>query len=179
MTATDVTEHIDIEPTDIQSTDAESAGTARTETEPRHLTPRVRATLVTGTQVHVTAGSHEFTIDEPAALGGTDLGANPVEHLLAALGACQVITFQVWAGTLGIRVDSIDVQLSGHLDLRGFFGTAASVRPGFDGIQVDVRITGPETRERYDALVAAVEEHCPVLDNLRSRVPVETVVTVA
>lgn len=173
MTATDVTEQIDTELTDIQS-----AGTAQTETAPRHLTPRVRAQLVTGTQVHVTAGSHEFTIDEPAALGGTDLGANPVEHLLAALGACQVITFQVWAGTLGIRLDSVDVQLSGHLDLRGFFGTAAGVRPGFDGIQVDVRITGPETRERYDELVAAVEEHCPVLDNLRSRVPVETVVTV-
>ena len=116
MTATDITELTDIEP----------AGTAQTETTPRHLTPRVRAQLVTGTQVHVTAGSHEFTIDEPAGLGGTDLGANPVEHLLAALGACQVITFQVWAGTLGLRLDSVDVQLSGHLDLRGFFGTAAS-----------------------------------------------------
>lgn len=178
MTATTVTELTDIELTDIEPVGTEPAATTRSETAPQHLTPQVRATLVTGTQVHVTAGSHEFTIDEPAGLGGTDLGANPVEHLLAALGACQVITFQVWAGTLGIRLDSVDVQLSGHLDLRGFFGTAEGVRPGFDGIQVDVRITGPETRERYDALVAAVEEHCPVLDNLRSRVPVETVVTV-
>lgn len=166
MTVTDVADRIDTE-------------AAEAETAPQHLTPQVRATLVTGTQVHVTAGVHEFTIDEPTALGGTDLGANPVEHLLAALGACQVITFQVWAGTLGIRLDSVDVRLSGHLDLRGFFGTAADVRPGFDGIQVDVRISGPESPERYDALVAAVEEHCPVLDNLRSRVPVETVVTVA
>jgi len=167
MTATDLTEQIDTEQIETELTETTQTGTAQTETAPRHLTPQVRAQLVTGTQVHVTAGSHEFTIDEPAGLGGTDLGANPVEHLLAALGACQVITFQVWAGTLGIRLESVDVQLSGHLDLRGFFG-----------IQVDVRITGPETRERYDALVAAVEEHCPVLDNLRSRVPVETVVTV-
>jgi uncharacterized OsmC-like protein len=45
--------------------------------------------------VRVHASSHIFTIDEPESLGGTDNGANPVEHLLASLGACQVITFQV------------------------------------------------------------------------------------
>ena len=142
--------------------------------EPQIIRPEVRTTLVTGTPTEVTvqAGAHRFTIDEPAGLGGTDKGANPVEHLLAALGACQVITFQVWAGKLGIAVEEIDIVLTGELDLRGFFGIDPAVRPGFSSIDVAVQLSGPETEERYRELVEAVERHCPVLDGLGNQVPV-------
>ena len=142
--------------------------------EPQIIRPEVRTTLVTGTPTEVTvqAGARRFTIDEPAALGGTDEGANPVEHLLGALGACQVITFQVWAGKLGIAVEEIDIALTGELDLRGFFGIDPDVRPGFSSIDVAVQLSGPETEERYQELVEAVERHCPVLDSLGNRVPV-------
>ena len=61
------------------------------------LTSSVQGRLVTGTEVAITARQHEFTIDEPDALGGTDKGANPIEHLLAALASCTVISYQVWA----------------------------------------------------------------------------------
>ena len=47
-------------------------------------------------------GNHTFKVDEPEALGGTDLAANPVQLILASLGACQAITYQVWAAKLGI-----------------------------------------------------------------------------
>lgn len=126
----------------------------------------------TATQVAVKAREHAFTIDEPAGLGGSDIGANPVEHLLAALGSCQVISTQLWAQKLGLRIDGVDVELAGNIDLRGFFGLADDVRPGFEGIDVNLTIRGPEPAERYDELVAKVEEHCPVLDNLVAPVPV-------
>lgn len=142
--------------------------------EPQIIRPEVRTTLVTGTatEVSVQAGAHRFTIDEPAGLGGTDKGANPVEHLLGALGACQVITFQVWADKLGIAVEGIDIELTGELDLRGFFGIDPNVRPGFTSIDVAVQISGPDTEERYQELVDAVERHCPVLDSLGNHVAV-------
>lgn len=142
--------------------------------EPQIIRPVVRTTLVTGTATEVTvqAGAHRYTIDEPAGLGGTDKGANPVEHLLGALGACQVITFQVWADKLGIAVEEIDIALTGELDLRGFFGIDPGVRPGFSSIDVAVQISGPETQERYEELVETVERHCPVLDSLGNQVPV-------
>src|SRR5690625_3878502 len=56
--------------------------------------PRVRTSLVggTATQVTVRAGAHEWTVDEPPALGGQDTGANPAEHPLCALGSCQAST---------------------------------------------------------------------------------------
>ena len=146
------------------------------DTAAQWIRPEVRTSLARGTatQVDVRAGAHTFTIDEPASLGGTDLGANPVEHLLAALGACQVITFQVWAQKLGLQVDSIGVGLAGDLDLRGFFGLADGVRPGVQEIDIEVRIGGPESDEAYAHLVRTVDEHCPVLDSLTGTVPVSS-----
>ncbi|TWP34234.1 OsmC family protein [Leekyejoonella antrihumi] len=150
------------------STSTESTTSTTPADEAQIIRPEVRTTLVTGTptEVSVQAGSHAFTIDEPAGLGGTDKGANPVEHLLAALGSCQVISFQVWAQQLGITLDQVDIALTGTLDLRGFFGLNDSVRPGFESIDVSVQLSGPESKERYQELADAVEEHCPVLDTL-------------
>lgn len=139
----------------------------------------VQAALAAGTntQVEITAGAHEFTIDEPPALGGENVGANPVEHLLAALASCQVITVKVWAAKLGVAVDDVKVELTGPLDLRGFFGVDPEVRAGFDEIEVTTRIVGPEPAGAYDELIRKVEEHCPVLDNLTAGVPVHTTIT--
>ncbi len=138
--------------------------------------PKVVTTLVTGTttEVSVLAAGHKFTIDEPPALAGTNLGASPVEHLLASLGACQVITYQVWAAKLGIALDGVEVSLVGDLDVQGFFGLDPDVRPGFQSIDMNVRLNGPETSERYAQLTKAVDEHCPVLNNLTVAVPVNS-----
>lgn len=143
--------------------------------------PQVRTALVDGTatQVTVRAGAHEWTVDEPPALGGQDTGANPVEHLLAALGSCQVITYQVWAAKLGISLDEVEVDLRGELDIRGFFGLSEQVRPGFQSVSVDVLLRGPEPAERYEELSETVERHCPVLDNITTAVPVNSTLTVA
>lgn len=139
----------------------------------------VQASLAVGTntQVEITAGKHEFTIDEPPALGGENVGANPVEHLLAALASCQVITVKVWAAKLGLTVDDVKVELSGPIDLRGFFGVDAGVRAGFGQVEVTTRILGPEPAGAYDELIRKVEQHCPVLDNLTAGVPVRTTIT--
>lgn len=136
--------------------------------------PITSSTLVAGTttQVTVRSGAHEFTIDEPAALAGTNLGASPIEHLLAALGSCQVITYQVWAAKLGITIDTVEVTVAGDLDVRGFFGLDPDVRAGFQSIDLAVKLTGPETDERYAHLTKLVDEHCPVLDVLTVGVPV-------
>ena len=143
------------------------------------LTSSVQGRLVEGVEVALTARQHEFTIDEPDALGGTDKGANPIEHLLAALASCTVISYQVWAGKLGIAVDSVDVDLSGTIDLAGFFGTDDGVRPGFQGIELAIRVAAPASEADYRRLERAVAEHCPVLDNLTQGVPVRTTLEVA
>lgn len=113
-------------------------------------------------------------VDEPAALGGQDKGPNPVELILAALGACQEITYRLYADTLGIPLNQVSVSVSGQLDLRGFFAVDEGVRPGFKDISAIVRIDSPAPADEIERLRATVDRHCPVLDILRSVTPVKT-----
>jgi uncharacterized OsmC-like protein len=136
-----------------------------------------RGTLVGITEVDVRTGAHSFTVDEPPALGGADVAANPVQYALASLGSCQAITYRFWAEQLGITFDSLAVRVEGDLDIRGFFGFDDTVRPGFTAVRVHVTVNGPESAERYQQLADAVDEHCPVLDLFRNPVPVTRSVT--
>lgn len=165
-----------IEHPTITDTELQGAGVQNTE-----LQSVVHAALQPGTatEVTITAREHTFTIDEPADLGGTDRGANPVEHLLAALASCTVITYTVWAEKLGLRLEGVEVDVDGTIDLRGFLGLDVEVRAGFQGINLGVRLTGPESAEDYRRLEKAVGAHCPVGDNLTAGVPLRTHVTLA
>lgn len=131
-------------------------------------------TLVGITEVDLKSGKHSFKVDEPGALGGTDLAGNPVEYTLASLGACQAITYRFWAEHLGVELDSVQVRTEADLDVRGFFGIDDKVRPGLGAVRVEVRLSGPEPKERYEALHKAVDDHCPILDTISNPVPVTT-----
>jgi uncharacterized OsmC-like protein len=131
-----------------------------------------QGTLVGVTEVDIRAGAHSFKVDEPPALGGADVAANPVQYALASLGSCQAITYQFWAEQLGIGFDTLSVRVEGDLDIRGFLGFDDRVRPGFSAVRVEVTVTGPESPERYQELAAAVDQHCPVLDLFANPVPV-------
>ena len=137
------------------------------------------ATLVGVTEVDVATGRHTFKVDEPEVLGGTDLAPNPVQLILASLGSCQAITYQVWAAKLGIALDGVEARVEGDLDLRGFFGLDDAVRPGYSRIRLFVTLRGPESPERYDELVRMVNAYCPVLDIVANPVPVEREVKIA
>jgi uncharacterized OsmC-like protein len=131
-----------------------------------------QGTLVGITEVDIRTGAHTFKVDEPPALGGADVAANPVQYALASLGSCQAITYRFWAEQLGISFDSLSVRLEGDLDIRGFFGFDDTVRPGHGDVNPDGGETGPESDERYAELAAAVDAHCPVLDLFANPVPV-------
>ena len=111
-------------------------------------------------------------IDEPRELGGNDTAPNPVELILAALGGCQEIVYRAFAAVLGIEIEHIEVHAKGYLDLHGFLGLDAEVPPGFSNISFTTRIVSPVSEEAISQLVALVEKHCPVQDNLVRAIPV-------
>ncbi|MCT8139265.1 OsmC family protein [Anaerobacillus sp. CMMVII] len=78
------------------------------------------AHLQEGVQVLAKSRNFEITIDEPKSLGGTDTGMNPVEVVLAALGACQAIVARVYAKKFKIEFDHLWGELEGDLDTDGF-----------------------------------------------------------
>ena len=75
-------------------------------------------------------------------------------------------------------VDTIDATAEGDLDVQGFFGVSDSVRAGFGAVRVQVRLSGPETAQRYAELQAAVDAHCPVHDLFSNPTPVTTTLVV-
>jgi hypothetical protein len=56
--------------------------------------------------------------DEPPILAGNDDGANPVEHLLNALAACVTTSMVAHAAVRGIRIQALESELEGDIDLR-------------------------------------------------------------
>ncbi|TFC81797.1 OsmC family peroxiredoxin [Cryobacterium sp. TmT2-59] len=143
------------------------------------LTYRVRGTAEGSVASRITAGKHVFVVDEPGALAGDDVAASPVEVALGALISCQVVVYRLYAQSLGIQVDEIDVIADADLDVRNLFGIDQSVRAGFTDVRLTISITGPESDERYQELRSTVDEHCPVLDLFSNATPVSVTVTKA
>jgi putative redox protein len=54
---------------------------------------------------------HEFTVDEPASLGGTDTAASPLELLAASLGACTASTIEMYAAHKGWDLGAVEVEV--------------------------------------------------------------------
>ncbi|PYI39013.1 osmotically inducible protein OsmC [Arthrobacter psychrolactophilus] len=140
------------------------------------LTYKVAGVGVGSVATRISAGKHQFTVDEPAALAGDDTAASPVEYALGAVISCQVVVYRLYAEQLGIQVDDISIDAEGDLDVRGLFGIDASIRPGFSDIRLTVNITGPESQERYEELARTVEARCPVQDLFSNATPFSTVI---
>src|SRR5215510_12240081 len=133
-------------------TDVVHATRAALSSDPQQAQARFEAhhDLVGPCEVTVKVGSgHKFTVDEPEALRGGNVAANPAEYALAALGSCQAITYRVWAAQLGIRVDKVEIGIDGDIDLRGFFGIDDHIRAGFNAVRIRVNLSGPEQPARY------------------------------
>lgn len=141
------------------------------------LNPSATATAEGLVATRVSAGGHEFLVDEPAGLAGDNTGASPVEYALGALIGCHVVVYRLYAHALGIRVEDITATADGDVDVRKLFGIDESLRAGFSEIRISVTVTGPETAQRYEELKAAVDAHCPILDLFANPTPVVTTVT--
>jgi uncharacterized OsmC-like protein len=106
--------------------------------------------LVGPCEVTVKVGSgRKFTFDEPEALGGTNIAANPVEYALAALGSCQAITYRVWAAQLGVKLDKVEIGIDGDIDLRGFFAIDDRIRAGFNAVLDAPKFARPSLQSEH------------------------------
>ncbi|MHC4644828.1 MAG: OsmC family protein [Planctomycetota bacterium] len=105
----------------------------------------------------------ELHADEPPILAGDDQGANPVEHLLNALAACVTTSMVAHAAVRGIRIEQLDSQIEGDIDLRGFLGLSKDVPKGYTNIRVKFKVKSEE--ENLDRL-KSLAEFSPVYNTL-------------
>ena len=118
------------------------------------------------------ARSFKIFMDEPPELGGRDGAPSPLELILAAQGGClSYMTFFI-GKEMGIEVKGTEVSVKASLDPAKFAGTNRSVRAGYQGIQVTIKVDADATPEQLERLRSEVEARCPVSDNITHPTPV-------
>jgi uncharacterized OsmC-like protein len=130
----------------------------------------VESCTIGGREVH-----RAFTIDadEPLELLGGDTAPNPQELLMAALNACITVGYVAGAAVRGIALETVEIETSGSLDLRGFLGIDARVKPGYDTIRYVVRIKGAGTPAQFQEIHETVARTSPNYFNISRPVAID------
>jgi putative redox protein len=55
---------------------------------------------------------HTWYADEPSDKGGQDTAPNPIQILLSALGACTVVTLEMYANHKGLKIEHVQLDLA-------------------------------------------------------------------
>lgn len=132
----------------------------------------VKATKENPTKTVVKARNFEMIIDEPANLGGTDHGANPVEYVLAALAGCLNVVGHVVAKEMGFEIKNLEIELDGELNPARFMGKSDEERAGYQAINVKMKPETDADESTLKSWIEKVESRCPVSDNLANATPV-------
>ena len=111
-----------------------------------------------------------FAIDEPVELLGEDTAANPQEMLMAAFNSCVMNTYVIAAAMKGIKLDKVEIETDGELDLRGFLGIDKSIHPGYPELHYTVRIKGNGTREQFEEIHKMVMSTSPNYYNIANAI---------
>ena len=116
--------------------------------------------------------------DEPLELCGENTAANPQELLMSALNACMMVGYVAGCAVRGIKLDALEIETDGELDLRGFLGIDEKVKPGYDTLQVKVRIKGNGTAEQFRQIHETVLKTSPNYFNISKPIAVAAMLMV-
>ncbi|MFV9473091.1 OsmC family protein [Advenella sp. RU8] len=108
--------------------------------------------------------------DEPVMYGGQGSGATPQDLLLAAVGHCLTATYVGGLSAAGIRVDHLEVLVSGRVNFRAAYGVERG-QPGFEKIEVKVNIQTDAPQERVDGILKKLLPTAPIPDTILRPVP--------
>jgi uncharacterized OsmC-like protein len=119
---------------------------------------------------NISAGRHALQADEPVSAGGQDAAPSPYELLLAALGACTVVTLRMYAKRKGWPLQGVRLTLS-HEKVHAE-DCANCERPG-SLIDLRLQLVGELSAEQRHTLLA-IAEKCPVHRTLTSEIQIHT-----
>ena len=133
---------------------------------------KINAQSESAAKTIVKARNFEIVVDEPEALGGTDVAPNPVEYVLAAFAGCLNVMGHLVAKEMGFELKNLKIEMEGNLNPAKLFGKSDEERAGYKNIVVKLI---PETEADESILekwLHEVELRCPVSDNLQNITPV-------
>lgn len=123
---------------------------------------------------YVSTGGHILVADEPESVGGDNIGPNPYDFLLTALGACTAMTIRMYADFKKLPLERIGVKLS-HEKIHAEDCADCETSGGkVDEIKRELEIIGQELTEENRQSILAIANKCPVHRTLHSEVKVRT-----
>ena len=114
----------------------------------------------------ITARHHVLVADEPEEQGGKDMGPDPFELLLAALGACTAMTTRMYAVRKHMPLRKIEVEL--HYIAHAGAGPAARAQ-----FERAITLEGDLTDEQRHRLLE-IASRCPISQALQRGADITT-----
>jgi putative redox protein len=121
----------------------------------------------------ISVGPHNFQSDEPADVGGKDLGPNAQELLMASLGACATITVQMYAERHQFPLKGVRATLSHTRLLAENVGNSGAAIGMVDQLEMEVSFTGDLSDEQRNRLFE-IANRCPIHRMLTSGVKIQS-----
>lgn len=102
-----------------------------------------------------------FSIDEPEARGGTNLGPAPTEAALAALAGCTNVIGNKCADRLGVDIGHLSIEIACEFDRRGVT-LEEEIDVPFVALSQVVTSNGTATDDDLARVAREVAKYCPL-----------------
>jgi uncharacterized OsmC-like protein len=120
----------------------------------------------------VRSGDASIEVNAPGTLG-------PMKLLLASLAACEIDVVAMHAALIGVKIEHLSIEASGHFNVRSYLGLGGTPGSGYDRIDYTVRLKAPGVSEEQLAVLReALERSSPVGDSLLRAVTMRTTIEV-
>ncbi|WP_049888838.1 OsmC family protein [Natronococcus occultus] len=118
-------------------------------------------------RTRIDTGDAEFVV-------GKDV--NPVEYFLGAVLGCLNSTATMVARDMGLSIDEMELRVEGDVDYASYRGEPTDARSGLQELTVTIAVEADADDETLESWLEAVEDRCPVTDNVENETPLEIAV---
>jgi uncharacterized OsmC-like protein len=136
------------------------------------LTFSVEGVSESSARMRMAVRDFTFAVDEPASLGGTDEGPNPVEFVLSALAGCINVVVHMVAAERGVAIRGLRVRVEGELDPARLMALPTDTRAGFSWIELVAEVDSDAPESEIEKILQIAESRCPVADTIGHTTPV-------
>lgn len=137
------------------------------------LTFSIQSVSESPARTRIQTRGFELIVDEPQELGGSNQAPNPVEYILAGYAGCINVVAHLTAKELNIELNDLQIDIDGDIDPARLFGQSFNNRAGYQNLNVQVKTSTPVEESLRTQWITAIENRCPVNDNLKNTTPIQ------